>query len=267
MTAVLNGKSRVLDEELLNLTLYGVGVYSSFVVETGKVRGWEQHIGRLIRDAREFLGLQIQRDDLVESLKCFLKHAGAGSDAITCRITVFPGSYSLGAPQEASNPQILVTGRSGSSLTGLPLKLSLIECERPFAEYKITNISAAMKWRGEAKLKGFDDPLFYKKNLITEGPTWNIFFVKEDEVFMPELNGDILPGVTRMLLSTLDGASVISKDIEKDSLGSYDSAFVTNSAIGLVPVESIDNYKFSTDHQVISEFKKKYLEVSLEEIK
>lgn len=258
MIAILDGKRVEINDELLNLSLYGFGVYSSFIVSEGKnVLGWNYHLERIQSDAREFLGLTVERKDIVDSVQAFVTQEKT-SQNITCRITVFPGDFSLGAPHSAGSPRLLVTGRSGSSLSGKPLSLRLVDCDRPFAQYKITNIAAAMKHRGEAKAAGFDDALFTVQGKVLEGPTWNVFFIESDKFFTPPTEGHILPGVTRRMLIDILDNNVMEESISATNLSRFDGAFVTNAAIGVVPVRAIDDVTYPGDNKIIPRLQEIY---------
>lgn len=245
MLATLNGEPLDINDDYISLLLYGYGVYSSFVVSSQQlVLAWDYHVERMQSDSLHFLGLSITRDDIVNSVTRFLDLLGT-SDDITCRITIFPGDFSLGAPHKPNSPHLMVTGRSGSSLSGKPLALKLTECDRPYAQYKITNISAALKRRAEAKLEGYDDALFTARRRITEGPTWNIFFMTNDKIITPPNDGHLLPGVTRRLLMDIIGTTVVEDVVQVDDLPNFFGAFASNAAIGVVPIQEISGIKFS----------------------
>lgn len=258
MQAILNGNPLNLNNEILPLTLYGFGIYSSFILSNGRlVLGWDHHIARIQSDALQFLGLKVEREDIVRSVQAFVEGKDTSWD-MACRITVFPGDFNLGAPQLAETPRLLVTGGSGSSLSGKSLNLQLTECDRPFAQHKITNISAAMKSRARAKAANFDDALFTAQDHITEGPTWNVFFIKGHRVVTPPINGLILPGVTRRILIDILDRDIEEKPITVDNLSDFDGAFATNAAIGVVPIRSIEKSVYSEENEIITRLQETY---------
>ena len=259
MRAILNHAPIEIEDDLNNLLLYGLGVYSSFIVSNkNMVRGWEYHIQRIQRDAKQFLGIDVTRCDISKNLMAFMKDQNIGGE-MAFRVTIYPGSFNLGTPHKADSPRILVTGISGSSLSGKPLNLTVFECDRPYAAHKTTNIGAAMKERAKARLSGFDDALFTANRQISEGPTWNIFFELGGTVYTPKNNGKILPGVTRRLVMKILGESVEEVTITSADLSIFDSVFATNSAIGVVPVESIDGMKFNHKDNFIKSLQDRYL--------
>jgi branched-chain amino acid aminotransferase len=84
-------------------------------------------------------------------------------------------------------------------------------------------------------------------DLIEEAGTSNVFFVIDDQVFTPRLNGSILPGITRdaviQLLRAM-GFEVIEKDITFTSLlaarNRLREAFATGTASSVKPITRID---------------------------
>lgn len=262
MKAVLGQTPIKIDDEIANLLLYGFGVYSSFIVTDGNmVLGWHYHVERVRSDAQQFLGITVDREAIVHSVKEFIASQEPAAE-MTCRITIFPGSFSIGNPHEAKTPKLMVTGRSGSSLSGKPLGLTLAECNRPFAMHKITNIGAAVKERARAKDSGFDDAILTANGRISEGPTWNVFFTSGDKFFTPPNDGKILPGVTRHILIDILGDKVEEKHIGIEDLKLFDGALATNSAIGVVPIHAIDHIEFNYELPSVQSIQIRYNNIS-----
>lgn len=258
MMATLDGTPTELDDAFVNLTLYGFGIYSSFIVSQGRlVRGWDYHVARIQTDAQQFLGLTVTRAEIENSVRAFVKNQPEPED-MTCRITVFPGDFNLGAPQAADRARLLVTGRAGSSLSGKPLNLWPCDCDRPFAQHKITNIGAAMKRRAEAKTAGFDDALFMAGDRITEGPTWNVFFIDGENIVTPPTDGRILPGVTRRIVMDILGDEGREQEVSTADLARFDGAFATNAAIGVVPIRAIGEVSYTAENPIVTRLQAAY---------
>ena len=257
MKAELNGAAIDLDDRLVPLSLYGTGVYSSFTVKDGGVRGWSKHLDRLTHDASGFLGLQVEKQDIARAVLRFLKSQEDAGSAIV-RVTVFPGDFDLGAPHRAGAPQLLVTGRKSSSIPPNPLALKTIDLTRAHAEYKTVSLGSALKARALAKHEAYDDALFVDQGVITEGPTWNVFLIIGDRPFTPRLTGKLLPGVSRALIIEGMKDEVVEQDIALADLGGFEAGFVTSAAIGPVPIGSIDGRPLNAEHPIISAAQKTY---------
>jgi branched-subunit amino acid aminotransferase/4-amino-4-deoxychorismate lyase len=98
--------------------------------------------------------------------------------------------------------------------------------------------------RREARSKNMDEALFLnEKGLLTEGSGSNIFLVKDKVLITPRFEAGILPGVTRVVVFELAaklGIKVKEKNVRLVELLQSDEAFVTNSAIEIVPVTEVD---------------------------
>ncbi len=92
---------------------------------------------------------------------------------------------------------------------------------------------------------GFDDALFVRDGVVTEGTFSNFFYVDRDDVLVTKaLDNLVLPGITRMRIIDLakkNGFSVIEKDFSLDEvLQNAKEAFLTSSTLLVRPVVQID---------------------------
>lgn len=80
--------------------------------------------------------------------------------------------------------------------------------------------------------------------LITEGTTSNVFIVKNKTLITPEINENILPGITRQAVLDIAVRSKISvalQAITAEDLYHAEEVFITNSRIEILPVRIADN--------------------------
>ena len=91
----------------------------------------------------------------------------------------------------------------------------------------------------DAKLSGAFEPIFYNKfHNITEGAIRNIFFIKENIIYTPSTELGILNGITRqkiIQLAVSSGYNVNELDINYKDINSMDEAFITSSAVDILP--------------------------------
>jgi branched-subunit amino acid aminotransferase/4-amino-4-deoxychorismate lyase len=86
-----------------------------------------------------------------------------------------------------------------------------------------------------AQEQGCHDGLFVDPaGNITEGPTWNVFRVKDDQVQTPTLDGGILPGITRQ------GIPTVERPISLAEARASDEMFITSTTRRLMPVAQLD---------------------------
>jgi branched-subunit amino acid aminotransferase/4-amino-4-deoxychorismate lyase len=103
--------------------------------------------------------------------------------------------------------------------------------------------------RKKAQLQGFDDALFANNGLVTEGPAWNIFFVKGQALITPPVRDGLLPGIARKLVlesATSLGMSAQQRSISERDVPRFDGAFVTNCITGLQEVKSVGDMVFKS---------------------
>ena len=105
--------------------------------------------------------------------------------------------------------------------------------------YKSLSYMGNFMARRDAKLEGAFEPIFYNKNnIITEGSIRNIFFIKENIIYTPCTKLGILNGITRQKVIELGQSKnyiVDTSPIPFKNINSMDEAFITSSAIGILP--------------------------------
>ncbi|SHJ12093.1 4-amino-4-deoxychorismate lyase [Dethiosulfatibacter aminovorans DSM 17477] len=89
-----------------------------------------------------------------------------------------------------------------------------------------------------AKKKGYDDCLFLNEDgCITETAIANIFIVKKGKIHTPSLDCGLLPGVVRRYI--IENHDVRESHLTLEDLYCCDGAFLTNSLVGVIRVNSI----------------------------
>lgn len=113
------------------------------------------------------------------------------------------------------------------------------------------NYASSLLSQVKANEKGYDQVLWLdakEKKYVEEVGTSNVFFVMDGQVVTPELNGSILPGITRN--STLQilkhwGMDVVERKVtieevmEKAKDGSLSEAFATGTAAVVSPIGTL----------------------------
>ena len=91
----------------------------------------------------------------------------------------------------------------------------------------------------DAKKDGAFEPIFYNSSkIITEGAIRNIFFIKENMLCTPSTELGILNGITRQKIICIardEGYKVDESPIEYHKINNMNEAFITSSAIGVLP--------------------------------
>lgn len=91
---------------------------------------------------------------------------------------------------------------------------------------------------------GYDTALFLnEREEVSETSFANIFFVKNDKIYTPEISSGLLRGTMRDFL--LQNFEIIEDKIYAKDLDKFDECFISNSLMGVRNVTSIDEIKFS----------------------
>jgi branched-chain amino acid aminotransferase len=91
--------------------------------------------------------------------------------------------------------------------------------------------------------QGYDDPLFVDLDgFVSEGPTHNVFFIKDGVILTPPL-ARVLTGTTRGMVIQVArdlGYQVDEVDIRPEELSQFDEAFCSSCMSPVTPFSSID---------------------------
>jgi len=105
---------------------------------------------------------------------------------------------------------------------------------------KILNVLA----RAEAEAKGADEALLLNSNgEVAETAAGNLFWVYHDKICTVPSGRGVLPGITRAVVLEICqalGLETNKRVIKPDMLRNAEGIFVTQSALGIVPVVSFD---------------------------
>ena len=67
----------------------------------------------------------------------------------------------------------------------------------------------------------------------------NIFIIKNNKIFTPDINQGLLPGIIRNFI--VERYNVIEKRITLEELFNADEIFITNSILGIMKISKIEN--------------------------
>jgi branched-subunit amino acid aminotransferase/4-amino-4-deoxychorismate lyase len=258
-----------IDSEFQALTLYNYAIFTSFLTQNGGVKKFDYHLKRLERDCLTLFGTSPTEEIVRKNIRTFLTHFD-NVEPVIVRVTVFPKQFSLAHPGDIKGLNILVTGRSYSFVNGkMPLKLLVVDTQRTMWAHKTTNLMASLKARAIAQSQGYDDALLSNGHLITEGVTWNIFFLQGKKLITPSVEDGLLPGITRRIL--VENIAQIEVELTQESvpilaLKHFTGCFITNAAIGITVVSSINEYRYETESSVIKQIKQMYVSIPFEAV-
>ncbi|MDD5021325.1 MAG: aminotransferase class IV [Endomicrobiaceae bacterium] len=102
--------------------------------------------------------------------------------------------------------------------------------------------------------EGYEDALFLNsKGNITETTCANVFFINKNKIYTPSLDSGILPGIVRKKIFQIAKQKKISLKegcFSQEDVMNSEIVFLTNSLMGVMPVKSIGNKKFSLGNKI-----------------
>ncbi|WP_035545311.1 aminotransferase class IV [Holospora elegans] len=255
---------------------YGTGVYEGLRSRKGKLFHGKEHYQRLLQSA-ELLDFKIPYSVLELENATQLLLNKTYYDFGYIRALAWCGSQSMFVSHRHSNVHtaVMVWERpmpysAHQYRNGLNLHLSSWRRPDPRSAPVHSKASGLYMISAMAKrtseLEGFDDALLLDtKERIAEASSSNIFFVQNGELQTP-FPHSFLKGLTRAFVieqAKMKKISVTEKDIFLHDLPSMEAAFLTGTAVGIVPVASVDTpfglYTFCPDSitRVIQELHQK----------
>lgn len=118
----------------------------------------------------------------------------------------------------------------------------------------------------EATQDGYDEALLLDpQGFVAEGSGENVFIVKQDVLYTPELSS-ALDGITRKTIIDLAaemGVAVVEKQISRDEVYIADEAFFTGTAVEVTPIRELDNRVIGagTRGPITEELQAKYFKI------
>ena len=141
------------------------------------------------------------------------------------------------------------------------VKVGLLYADRPIPNAKIQNTD--IRERANQAISAnevFEVLLIDSEGNITEGSRSNVFFIKNGTLFSSP--GDkILRGITWikvLQICTTAGIQVIESAIPANKIDQYEAAFLTGTSPKLLPISSIDNLVYNTDHPLLTRLQEMY---------
>ena len=225
--------------------LFADGVFETARVHRGRFFALDRHLQRFAASAatlaiahptlEEIAGIARQlarRNALPEAaLRITLTRGREGSSQPTLLVTLQPVSdAALARAREGWH--IITAQTRRPSVNSVPATL------------KSLGRTYSLLARQEARAAGVDDVLLLSsEDLISEGPTWNVFWRRAHTIYTPALETGVLEGVTRSILIDLArdlGYHVDEGAWPRPALDGADEIFASMTSVGLAPFRSLD---------------------------
>ena len=249
----MNGQFVSEEQALISVNdrgfLLGDGLFETLRVAGGRPFRFAQHLERLERGA-EFLKIKLPfTPQEMEHLAGQLIERNQMPESVL-RLTLTRGPGGRGyAPGAESRPTLAMTLHPlppPANPAGWKLVTSSfrIPAGDPLAAFKTTSKIRHVMARAEAVEKGADEALLLNTDgEVAETAGGNIFWIGGETVCTAPTACGILPGVTRAVVLEICrslGLLVSERVIKPEELKKSSGIFVTQSAMGIVPVMMFD---------------------------
>jgi aminodeoxychorismate lyase len=255
MLVFLNGKFLPEADAVVPLNdrglLLGDGLFETLRVANGKAFRCAQHLERLVRGAdflkiklpfapreiQKFAEQLIAQNELTEAILRVTVTRGAGARGYSTK--------NSGAPTFAMTLHPLPPQNADEPLQWSLITSSFrIPASDALAAVKTTSKILNVLARAEAEEKGADEALLLNTNgEVAETAGGNIFWIYQDRVCTVPSGRGVLPGITRAVVLEICQSLGLTTNkcvIKPEMLRNADGIFVTQSALGIIPVAAFD---------------------------
>jgi branched-chain amino acid aminotransferase len=241
--------------------LYGDSLYEVARTYDGKYFGLDEHLARLTQSAalchiRLDQGSAQLRAEMERTAEAFRRQPGRASTDVYARLIVTRGRGKIGfsqscvltptqyviiaQPVDAPTPAQYSKGCALQVAERLRLDRRALDPAMKSGNY-LNSVLAYL----EAAQDGFDDALLCNADgHVTEGTTFNIYYIKRGILVTPPLDIGILDGITRrFVLAAATQLAIPYREVRfpRERLYEADEAFLTGSVKEVFPVTRIDD--------------------------
>jgi aminodeoxychorismate lyase len=237
--------------------LLGDGLFETMRVAGGRPFRFAQHLERLSRGA-DFLKIKLPfTPKEIQKFAAQLIEKNELAEAVL-RVTLTRGAGGRGySTRGADKPMLALTLHPlPPASTDEPLYWSLITSSFRIpagdllASFKTTSKILNVLARAEAEDRGADEALLLNTNgEVAESAGGNIFWVYQEKICTVPTGRGVLPGITRAVVLEICqslGLETNKRVIKPEHLRNAQGIFITQSALGIVPVGSFDGEAVAT---------------------
>lgn len=237
--------------------LYGDGIFETIKCIEGKPMLLREHVKRLKSGLKE-LNISIKEEyrDFKLIIESLLDYNSLRDCSAYVRISISRGVTKALRDFDAKNPTVFIFTRKidEDSLSNMRKKgviLKTVTYYRSFLPH-LKHLNYLASIYSLMNNRDCDEVLFLdERKKILEGATSNIFFVNEKAIYTPK--NKILKGLYRDFIIKKMRAlnfKVLEQEIPLGEIGSFYSAFITNSIIQIIPVRKIDQVEFDIQNRL-----------------
>jgi len=278
----LNGKIMKQDEALIpannSALYYGTGCFETFLVEKSNFFKLKEHIDRLNRGMAYLSGGKIDPvafDQIKSDTLRLIKENELEQERVKVRIQ-FSLMEESGYSESPNTDSFLLITVMKATVSVKPLTITVAgtrvvpASSRP-ADLKLSNmLHYRQAWR-EAKSDGMDDAiLLTTDDFLAETSIGNLFWKKEDEIYTPSADCDILPGIMRNsvidILTNKMSLKVNEGKYPLNELKTSETVWMTNSLREVQEISDVDGHKFETNQPFLKQLMNRLKEYKAEHL-
>ncbi len=239
---------------------FGDGVFETCLVKAGVVYNFENHLKRL-ENGLLALGINnFKNTQLIKDCNLLIKKNGLKNGIL--RVAVSRGIGSDGyLPTNKTKPLVIIETVNKAKLPKTEIILGIGKIKKPAKDslpvhFKTAQSMSSILTKIAAKNSGhFDDIMLNGDNFIAETSSANIFWLKNNQLYTPALECDILLGTIRQKI--IDRWKVKEIKAKIAVLKEADEVFLTNVSYGVIEIDKIifDNQEVKYKHQISSQIK------------
>ncbi len=247
--------------------LYGKGIFTTLAIYNSKSFLWEKHWERLTKNAKK-IGIDLSEFS-EENVKNSLLEIISKNKIINARarITFFDESASgVWAFETNKKTSLLITT---GDLRKIPRNFRLtisryrINSTSPLVGVKSCNYLENILSFDDAKAKGFDEAVqLNERGEIVSACLANIFWIKNERIFTPDLETGCLKGTTRSLI--VENFPVEETKRKLAGLNDAETVFLTSSGLGILKIAEIEKVKFAETSKYFDKIEKFFANFVLE---
>jgi branched-subunit amino acid aminotransferase/4-amino-4-deoxychorismate lyase len=252
-TIYLDGQYLKVNIQIINTFTPGIfnakGVFETLLGLDGFVMDTTLHLNRLRA------GLKILEIDPPSINPLILKEVLQRNQLSSARVRIMVWRAPPVAGQAGQQVHVMAAALPYRISNKRMYRVCLIETDRRasdrFANVKSLDYEGFAQAYAQARAQGFDEALLLnKRGHIFEASRANIFWIKDRILYTPPLSSGCLNGITRQQVIKQAVAlkiAVEEKNLDPAILEGADAAFLTNSLLGIKPIEvpSISNIKIA----------------------
>lgn len=243
-TAYINGKFLPLSEVTISPLdrgfIFGDGVYEAIPVYAGLAFRLNSHLQRL---ENSLIAIRLdnpcsneQWRDIVNQL---IEKNQSGDQSLYIQVTrgVAERDHAFPATKSAT---VFAMSKPLPAYQQEPIKaITRKDIRWQWCHIKSTALLGNLLLRQEAIDAGCQESILLRDGILTEGAASNVFIVKNNKIFTPEKNNNILPGITRDItieLAKENNIDITETKINEQELLNADEIWVTSATKEIAPV-------------------------------